>query len=227
MARSSTLLVLLTCLASARRGAAQLSPNNFITSGDTCRNAGASAGYSAASQACSAARARCGGGVFGSAPGGSIGAVSLGQCANIAYGSCQQYADPWSSPCRSEMSSGSGRCSGSEFQSYYRAAAQSACYTAAQSVTGVNPGTNTWSDNGYYPGPRVPAVISPGSVVGGAIGSEVGRAIGGGVIGEVVGGAIGSGIGNAGDRIAINTISGILGRRMLGVAPAAAAGAQA
>jgi hypothetical protein len=189
-------------------------PDNYIASGDQCRNSGARYGPSAASSACQQARQYCSGpqGRLGAAPGG-IGAVSLPQCSNIAFGSCQQAGEPGRSPCAREVYGGYGSCGAQQFQSLYTNALGRSCYQWAQSTTNVNPGTNQWADP-YYPGPnRVPAVISPGSLIGGAVGNQVGNQVG--PIAGVVGTVIGSQVGNAIDRTALNVVSGIFGRKML------------
>ncbi|GBF89836.1 hypothetical protein Rsub_02540 [Raphidocelis subcapitata] len=202
MARRRAASVLLALLAFAGSAAAQLNPNNFIADGDYCRSAGSSAGYDAARRACEAARSRCSGALSAGSPGG-IGAVSLPQCSSIAKGACQQAADKWRAPCGGEMRSGYGRCSAADFASAYDSAADAECFYSAQGITGVNPGTNSWSGAPI----GVPAVVSPGSIVGAGVGATIGNRVAG-PVGAVVGGVIGTGIGNSVDRAAINAITG-------------------
>jgi uncharacterized membrane protein len=97
------------------------------------------------------------------------------------------------------MRNGFGRCSPSDFASAYDSAANTECYQAAQGITGVNPGSNSWSGAPV----RVPAVISPGSIIGAGVGASIGERVGG-PVGAVVGGIIGSDVGSRFDRAAIN-----------------------
>ena len=211
-AGAAALLALALALAAPLAARAQgWSPDNFIASGDNCRAAGARRGRAAGAEACSVARSACGAPrMAGSgAPAGGIGAVSLPQCANIAYGACQADAAPGRSPCAREAALGFGSCDARAFASIYAGAMGRACYAAAQTVSGVDPGTNQWAP---VPG-RVPAVVSPGSVVGQGVGSAIGSAIGGGpgVISSVAG-SIGARIGNSVDTTVANAI---FGRRLL------------
>jgi hypothetical protein len=209
---AAVLLGVLLAAASVPAARAQWTPDNFIASGDACRSAGRHAGAGAARDACASARASCRGGplMTSSGPSRGIGPVSLPQCANIAYGSCQQAADWRKAPCAGELRNGAGRCSPSEFGSYYDAAMASSCYAAAAGISDVAPGTRSWA--GPY-GPSVPVVVSPGSVVGGAIGSAIGGSVAGRGIGSAVGGVVGTAVGNAADRVAIRTVADLVGRR--------------
>ena len=206
--RRSLLLAALACAvaaACAPRGAsAQLTPENYIASGDQCRAAGAASGAGAARDACRAAVDACARTLLGSSgpPATSIGAVSLPQCANVALGACQSAADVFSSPCAREARLGSGVCDAATFRSIYERRMTSGCYAAASRATGVVPGTNSWSGSPYAR-PSVGAVVSPGSVVGSAIG---------GAIAGQAGSYIGSAIGNGVDRAVVNTV---FGRRMM------------
>lgn len=132
-----------------------------------------------------------------------------------ALGACQQAASSNRSPCTQESTNGYGTCSAATFRSYYDYSVTRTCTSYAQTVTGVTPGTNNWAPQPWWvPGPRIPAIVSPGSVIGGAIGSTVGGTIDSG-IGGAIGNAVGTRIGNAVDRAAVNVVSSLLGRRLL------------
>lgn len=104
------------------------------------------------------------------------------------------------------MQSGYKMCDGASFHSLYDSAMNSNCYADAAKVTGVAPGTNV------VVGPtHVPAVVSPGSVVGDGVGSAIGGAVAG-PIGAAVGGAIGTAVGRSVDQAVVNVVTG---RRLL------------
>jgi hypothetical protein len=69
----------------------------------------------------------------------------LPQCANIAFGACQQRANDaysWGNPCRDALRSGYAQCSAQQFRQFYEGETRDLCYNNAKSVSGVNPGTN-------------------------------------------------------------------------------------
>jgi hypothetical protein len=48
-------------------------------------------------------------------------------------------------PCAGQLQLGYGQCSAQQFQSFYSGEVSSHCRTWAQTITGVNPGTNQWA----------------------------------------------------------------------------------
>lgn len=129
-------------------------PSDITVNGDACRRRGSAAGYTAGQGACDTAKLYCQGGrpmpAGASARMGAIGPVQLNQCSNIAAGECQRVANNpgWSQPCRWELQNGYSQCSASQFKSFYEGETKDRCTDAAESITFVTPGTDTWAFEG-------------------------------------------------------------------------------
>lgn len=105
-----------------------------LVNGDICKAQGSNYGGTAASKACETAKLFCSGGVQATAF-GAIGPVTLGQCANIAFGACQQSVQSsWT--CSLERAIGYKQCTADQFRSFFNGEADDHCKTFATSITG-------------------------------------------------------------------------------------------
>jgi hypothetical protein len=106
--------------------------------GDECRRLGRQYGRDAAANACRTTEQFCNGGtqpVATRASRSSIGRVPLQQCANIAYGACQEVAlNPRTSPCGSRLTNGFRQCNAARFQDFYRGEIDEYCYRLAAAI---------------------------------------------------------------------------------------------
>lgn len=107
--------------------------------GDRCRRLGRDYGRDAAAKACKTTEQFCNGGTqpiaARSARSGGIGRVTLQQCANIAYGACQQVAlDPSKSPCGRSLTFGFRQCNAQRFTDFYRGEVDEYCYNLAKAI---------------------------------------------------------------------------------------------
>jgi hypothetical protein len=106
--------------------------------GDECRRLGRQYGRDVAVKACKTTEQFCNGGqtpVGARASRSSIGRVTLQQCANIAYGACQEVAlNRNSSPCGRSLNGGFRQCSARQFQDFYRGEIDEYCFNLAKAI---------------------------------------------------------------------------------------------
>ncbi|WIA12677.1 hypothetical protein OEZ85_006318 [Tetradesmus obliquus] len=105
-------------------------PAGNTVNGQLCEGYGALASGPEAQKACDLTMKYC----SNAPPGLSVGAfpVSLGQCANIAYGVCQAHAlDHHKSPCGHHFK-GYQQCSGQQFMGFYSNIVNDGCRNAIQ-----------------------------------------------------------------------------------------------
>lgn len=106
--------------------------------GNKCRRLGQQYGKDASRQACSTTEKFCNGGqpvAKAALKSGGIGRVTLDQCANIAYGACQQVAlAPVTSSCPRSLALGFRQCSARDFNQFYRGEIDEYCYKLAKAI---------------------------------------------------------------------------------------------
>eukprot|EP00878_Enallax_costatus_P000088 GHUV01000116.1.p1 GENE.GHUV01000116.1~~GHUV01000116.1.p1 ORF type:complete len:212 (+),score=44.59 GHUV01000116.1:194-829(+) len=121
------------CFSVCQRSCSNPPPPQPIVNGNDCKAYGEIAGVTVAKNACNTAMLYCNG---GQRPLTSFFPVTLSQCANIAYGVCQQQAtSPWSVSCSSYWSLGYQQCSGSQFWEFYQGEVNDRCN---QQVANIN-----------------------------------------------------------------------------------------
>lgn len=100
-------------------------PPQPIVDGERCKAFGASAGAQVAQDACATAMLYCNG---GRKPVGSFFPVTLQQCANIAYGVCQQQATAANAvSCSTYWAFGYKQCTASQFWDFYKGEVDDGC----------------------------------------------------------------------------------------------------
>lgn len=105
--------------------------------GDDCKRKGQQFGRDVARQACDTTRKFCNGGqkpLAAKAMSSNIGTVSKRQCANIAYGACQQVAmDRSKSPCGRDFN-GFRQCNARQFMDFYTGEVNDLCLQKAMTI---------------------------------------------------------------------------------------------
>eukprot|EP00878_Enallax_costatus_P016840 GHUV01017676.1.p1 GENE.GHUV01017676.1~~GHUV01017676.1.p1 ORF type:complete len:211 (-),score=46.58 GHUV01017676.1:521-1153(-) len=113
------------CFSVCQKSCGNPNPPQPIVDGNKCKAYGQAAGTQVAKDACNTAMLYCNGGQKSLT---SFFPVTLSQCANIAYGVCQQQAtSPWSVSCSPYWSIGYKQCSGSQFWKFYQGEVNDRC----------------------------------------------------------------------------------------------------
>ncbi|GBF96533.1 hypothetical protein Rsub_09116 [Raphidocelis subcapitata] len=140
----------LAVLAAATAAAAQaFRPSDIPVDKDACRGAGYAFGLTAAQSACQTSRLFCQGDRSPNEHVNGHGSGNLAQCSNYAMDACQDRANDekaWGNPCGDELKRGWRGCSEGKFKKYYKGETSERCREFARTVTGVDPGSNQFSN---------------------------------------------------------------------------------
>eukprot|EP00878_Enallax_costatus_P000124 GHUV01000164.1.p1 GENE.GHUV01000164.1~~GHUV01000164.1.p1 ORF type:complete len:211 (+),score=46.43 GHUV01000164.1:191-823(+) len=113
------------CFSVCQKSCGNPKPPQPIVNGNKCKAYGQVAGTQVAKDACNTAMLYCNGGQKAFT---SFFPVTLSQCANIAYGVCQQQAtSPGSASCSPYWSVGYKQCSGTQFWKFYQGEVNDRC----------------------------------------------------------------------------------------------------